>query len=79
MKEQTLIEVEGVGYLSRDTYSKALINRNKTALAQYRQRKLIQEKQFDSIQKCSDDINTLKQELTEIKDTLKTLVNNIKG
>jgi hypothetical protein len=79
MEGTKFIEVEGVGYLSRDTYSKALINRNKTALAQYRQKKLIQEKQFDSIQKCSDDINTLKQELTDIKNTLATLVNSLKG
>jgi len=79
MEGTKFIEVEGVGYLARDTYSKALINRNKTALAQYRQKKLIQEKQFDSIQKCSDDINTLKQELTEIKNTLATLVNSLKG
>ena len=67
------MKVEGHADLVRDTNSGAIINRNRNA---YEIAKRISEaqKQRDEIRSATREINTLKCEMHEIKDMLKTLL-----
>ena len=74
-------KVEGESDLVRDMNSTAIINRNKSAYemakkrAEQAKKKLIEEEeQRDSIRNATREINTLKCEMHEIKDMLKTLL-----
>ena len=74
-------KVEGEADLVRDVNSTAIINRNKSAYEMAKRRseqarkKLIEEEeQRDSIRNATREINTLKCEMHEIKDMLKTLL-----
>ena len=67
-------EVEGHKDLVRDVTSHAIINRNRNA---YENEKIKYEeamKQRDEIRIATREINTLKCEMHEIKDMLKTLL-----
>ena len=67
-------QVEGHKDLVRDVTSHAIINRNRNA---YENAKIKYEeamKQRDEIRSATREINTLKCEMHEIKDMLKTLL-----
>ena len=67
-------QVEGHKDLIRDVTSHAIINRNRNA---YENAKIKYEeamKQRDEIRSATREINTLKCEMHEIKDMLKTLL-----
>ena len=67
-------QVEGHKDLIRDVTSNAIINRNNNA---YENAKIKYEeamKQRDEIRSATREINTLKCEMHEIKDMLKTLL-----
>ena len=68
------IQVEGHKDLVRDTKSNAIINRNKNAYDIAKKRATEARKQRDEIRSATREINTLKCEMHEIKDMLKTLL-----
>ena len=68
------IQVEGHQDLVRDTKSNAIINRNKNAYDIAKKRATEARKQRDEIRSATREINTLKCEMHEIKDMLKTLL-----
>ena len=68
------LQVEGHSDLLRDNKSKAIINRNRNAFENARARAAEARKQRDEIRNATREINTLKCEMHEIKDTLKTLL-----
>jgi len=68
------LQVEGKGDLVRDTKSGAIINRNRGAYELAKRRAAEAQKQRDEIRSTTREINTLKCEMHEIKDMLKTLL-----
>jgi hypothetical protein len=67
-------QVEGHKDLVRDLGSNAIINRNKNAYEIAKSRAADARKQRDEIRSATREINTLKCEMHEIKDMLKTLL-----
>ena len=67
-------QVEGHKDLVRDVTSHAIINRNRNAFENARARAAEARKQRDEIRNATREINTLKCEMHEIKDMLKTLL-----
>ena len=68
------IQVDGHKDLVRDNRSSAIINRNRSAYEIARKRAADAQKQRDAIRSATREINTLKCEMHEIKDMLKTLL-----
>ena len=66
--------VEGHQDLVRDNSSGAIINRNRSAYEIAKKRAADAQKQRDEIRSATREINTLKCEMHEIKDMLKTLL-----
>ena len=67
-------KVEGHQDLVRDNVSGAIINRNRSAYEMAKKRAADAQKQRDEIRSATREINTLKCEMHEIKDMLKTLL-----
>ena len=55
--------------LVRDTSNQAILNRDTKALKEYKQKKIMRLSQNNQILECQDDINTLKNEIKDIKKT----------
>jgi len=68
------VNVEGNSNLVRDTHSNAIVNRNRGAYELAKRRATEAQKQRDEIRSTTREINTLKCEMHEIKDMLKTLL-----
>ena len=69
------LKVEGHENLVRDVRSKAIVNTNSTEYQVYMSRFRTREKQGDEIRNTIKEINNLKQELFEIKNLLKEVLN----
>ena len=62
----------------RDIHSKALLNTDKVALENHRQRQRLKEQQVSEWQQMKnkvDELNTVREEMLEIKSLLKELLN----
>jgi prefoldin subunit 5 len=68
------IKVEGHSSLVRDIRSNAIVNTNKSEYQIYMNRIKSREQQGDQIRNTIKEINTLKQELFEIKELLKEVI-----
>ena len=68
------LKVEGHSDLVKDTKTHAVINTNKNAYVSYKKRLQEAQRQRDEIRNATREINTLKCEMHEIKDMLKTLL-----
>ena len=68
------LQVEGKSDLVRDVNSGAIVNKNRSAYEQAKKRAAEAQKQRDEIRGATREINTLKCEIHEIKDMLKTLL-----
>lgn len=69
------LRVEGFSGLVRDTNSNAIVNVNRTEFQVYMSRHKNRQKQGDELRGAIKEINTLKQELFEIKKLLKEIKN----
>ncbi len=67
-------KVDGHQDLIRDNKSGAIINRNRSAYEIAKRRAAEAQQQRDEIRGATREINTLKCEMHEIKDMLKTLL-----
>ena len=67
-------KVEGHQDLVRDNVAGAIINRNRSAYEMAKKRAADAQRQRDEIRSATREINTLKCEMHEIKDMLKTLL-----
>ena len=62
----------------RDIHSKALLNTDKVALENHRQRQRLKEQQVSDWQQMKnkvDELNTVREEMLEIKSLLRELLN----
>ena len=62
-------------HLVRDTESNCIINTNKSEYEQYLARKKQKQSEVNKVDNLERDISTLRNEITEIKDMLRSLVN----
>ena len=71
------VRVEDDKTIARETNSKAIVNIDSSSLAEY---KKIKQKRIEKNQKileCENDINTLKDEVTDIKDSLRLILEKL--
>lgn len=69
------VKIEGNSFLVRDMTSGAIINTNRTEYENYMSRKKLSKDLDTKIKQNSDDIETIKSDITEIKSLLITLIN----
>lgn len=70
------LKVEGNDSLVRDVSTKAIINTNKSEYENYiRQKKIVGERKAE-IERQNIEINSIKNELSEVKSLLMTLIAN---
>ena len=69
------LRVEGYSGLVRDTNSNAIVNVSKSEFQVYMSRHKNRQKQGDELRGAIKEINTLKQELFEIKRLIKEIKN----
>ena len=69
------IKVKNSNHLVRDTESNCIINTNKSEYQQYLARKQQKQSEVNKVDNLERDISTLRNEITEIKDMLRSLVN----
>jgi hypothetical protein len=65
------LKVQGHVGLVRDSLSRAIVNTNRSEYESYMNRVRAREQQGDEIRNAIKEINSLKQELLEIKNLLK--------
>lgn len=70
------LKVEGHSDLVRDTETGAIINTNKNAYIMAKQRATSIQKRNDELRQATREINVLKNEMHEIKNLLRELINN---
>ena len=70
------VRVEGFTGLIRVTHSNAIVNVNKSDYELYMLRHKSRERQSDVLRDTVKEINTLKQELKEIKKLLQGVIKN---
>ena len=68
------LRVEGYSGLVRDTNSNAIVNVSKSEFQVYMSRHKNRQKQGDELRGAIKEINTLKQELFEIKRRIKEVI-----
>jgi len=61
----------------RDTFNQALINRDNSSLLEYKASKQKRLEQKNNILKVQDDINTLKNEIKDIKSMFEQILNTL--
>ena len=69
------IKVKNNNHLVRDTESNCIINTNKFEYEQYLARKQQKQSEENKVDNLERDVSTLRHEITEIKDMLRSLVN----
>jgi hypothetical protein len=68
------LKVEGHASLVRDTTTGAILNNNRTEYEEYLYRKRLAEARESEISQHTEEINSMKNELSEIKKLLKELL-----
>lgn len=63
--------------IARDTDSKAIVNIDSSSLAEYKKIKQKRIAKNQKILECENDINTLKDEVTDIKDSLRLILDKL--
>ena len=69
----SIVKVKGHTHLVRDLKSQAIINTDSDAYARYMARKAKQNKKDDDMRAVVREVNSLKSEMTEIKNLLKEI------
>ena len=71
----SFIKVKNNNHLVRNTESNCIINTNKSDYEQYISRRKLKQDEASKVENLKKDISTLKNELGEIKDLLRSLIN----
>jgi hypothetical protein len=76
--DSQFIKVEGHESLRRDLTSNAIINTNMDEYQSYKILKMAKEKENERIENLENDVNGMKDDLSEIKNLLRNLVDGSK-
>jgi hypothetical protein len=69
-------KVEGHSSLIRDKQTGAILNTNRSEIARARKRKEAKKRETEKLNSLSNEVTTLKSEISEIKELLFRLVEN---
>ena len=69
------VKVKNHDHLIRNTKSNCIINTNKAEYDEYITRRKLKKSEKNKVDNLERDISTLRNEITEIKDLLRSLVN----
>ena len=69
------VKVKDHDQLMRNTQSNCIINTNKAEYEEYLTRRRLKKSEKNKVENIERDISTLRNEITEIKDMLRSLVN----
>ena len=69
------VKVKDHDHLIRNTKSNCIINTNKAEYDEYMTRRKLKKNEKNKVENIERDISTLRNEITEIKDLLRSLVN----
>ena len=69
------VKVKDHDHLIRNTKSNCIINTNKAEYDEYITRRKLKKSEKNKVEIIERDISTLRNEITEIKDLLRSLVN----
>ena len=69
------VKVKDHDHLIRNTKSNCIINTNKAEYEEYITRRKLKKSEKNKVENIERDISTLRNEITEIKDLLRSLVN----
>ena len=77
MSINKFVQINESPTLYRDVHSKALVNTDIRALEEYKNARKKRQTSNQTILQYENDINTLKEEVTEIKDSLKLILDRL--
>ena len=77
MSINKFVRVEDDKTIARETNSKAIVNIDHGSLAEYKKIKQKRIAKNQKILECENDINTLKDEVTDIKDSLRLILEKL--
>ena len=69
------VKVKNHDHLIRNTQSNCVVNTNKAEYEEYLTRRKLKKSEKNKVDNLERDISTLRNEITEIKDLLRSLVN----
>ena len=69
------VKVKDHDHLIRNTKSNCIINTNKAEYDEYITRRKLKKSEKNKVENIERDISTLRNEITEIKDMVRSLVN----
>ena len=69
------IKVKDNEHLIRNTKSNCIVNTNKAEYEEYMTRRKLKKSEKSKVDTLERDVSTLRSEITEIKDLLRSLVN----
>ena len=69
------VKVKDNEHLIRNTNSNCIVNTNKSEYEEYITRRKLKKSEKNKVDNLERDISTLRNEITEIKDLLRSLVN----
>ena len=69
------VKVKDHDHLMRNTQSNCIVNTNKAEYEEYLTRRKLKKSEKNKVDNLERDISTLSNEITEIKDLLRSLVN----
>ena len=69
------VKVKDHDHLVRNTQSNCIVNTNKAEYEEYLTRRKLKKSEKNKVDNLERDISTLRDEITEIKDLLRSLVN----
>ena len=69
------VKVKDHDHLIRNTKSNCIINTNKAEYEEYLTRRRLKKSEKNKVENIERDISTLRNEINEIKDLLRSLVN----
>ena len=70
------VKVKDHDHLMRNTQSNCIVNTNKAEYEEYLTRRKLKKNEKNKVDNLERDISTLRDEITEIKDMLRSLVND---
>ena len=70
------VKVKDNDHLIRNTKSNCIVNTNKSEYEEYLTRRKLKKNEKNKVDNLERDLSTLRNEITEIKDMLRSLVND---
>ena len=70
------VKVKDHDHLMRNSQSNCIVNTNKAEYDEYLTRRKLKKSEKNKVENIERDISTLRDEITEIKDMLRSLVND---